>query len=446
MIDIDISSELITIIMLGGVFIGVMTGYPLAIVIGAVALIIGYIVFGNAVASVLYTRAYDIMRNYVVLAVPLFVFMGVMLERSGITERLYDVLYLWLGGLRGGLAIVTVLIGTVMAACVGIIAASVTMLALVALPSMVKRGYSKSLAAGSICAGGTLGILIPPSIMLVLYGPSAQISVGKLFFGAFIPGFVLSVLYIAYIGFRSLIQPEVAPAVPLEERKMPLKRKFIMLLTALVPPTLLVMAVLGTIFTGIAPPTEAAGIGAFAATMLTLAYRRLNWRVLKEVTTETGRICGFILLIGAMAFAFVGVFIRAGCGQVVEDLILSTPGGRWGIFAIIMFFIFILGFFIDWLGIVFIMVPIITPISETLGFNQLWFGIMVCVNLQMSFMTPPFAFAIFIIKGAAPKELGLTMGDIIRGVIPFVILIMVGLGLFVAFPELILWLPGKMIK
>lgn len=446
MIDIDISSELITIIMLGGIFVGVMTGYPLAIVIGALALIIGYIVFGNAVASVLYTRAYDIMRNYVVLAVPLFVFMGVMLERSGITERLYDVLYLWLGGLRGGLAIVTVLIGTVMAACVGIIAASVTMLALVALPSMVKRGYSKSFAAGSICAGGTLGILIPPSIMLVLYGPSAQISVGKLFFGAFIPGFVLSVLYIAYIGFRSLIQPEVAPAVPLEERKMPLKRKFIMLLTALVPPTLLVMAVLGSIFMGIAPPTEAAGIGAFAATMLTLAYRRLNWRVLKEVTTETGRICGFILLIGAMAFAFVGVFIRAGCGEVVEELILSTPGGRWGIFAIIMFFIFILGFFIDWLGIVFIMVPIITPISETLGFNQLWFGIMVCVNLQMSFMTPPFAFAIFIIRGAAPKELGLTMGDIIRGVIPFVILIMVGLGLFVAFPELILWLPGKMIK
>ena len=271
--DIDISSELITIIMLGGVFVGVMTGYPLAIVIGALALIIGYLVFGDTVASVLYTRAYDIMRNYVVLAVPLFVFMGVMLERSGITERLYDVLYLWLGGLRGGLAIVTVIIGTIMAACVGIIAASVTMLALVALPSMVKRGYSKSLAAGSICAGGTLGILIPPSIMLVLYGPQAQISVGKLFFGAFIPGFILSGLYIAYIGFRSLIQPEVAPAVPLEERKIPLKRKFFMLLTALVPPVLLVMAVLGTIFTGIAPPTEAAGIGAFAAIMLTLAYQ-----------------------------------------------------------------------------------------------------------------------------------------------------------------------------
>jgi tripartite ATP-independent transporter DctM subunit len=372
--------------------------------------------------------------------------MGVMLERSGITERLYDVLYLWLGGLRGGLAIVTVLIGTIMAACVGIIAASVTMLALVALPSMIKRGYSKSLAAGSICAGGTLGILIPPSIMLVLYGPMAQISVGKLFFGAFIPGFILSGLYITYIGFRSLIQPVVAPAVPLEERKIPLRRKFILLITALVPPALLVMAVLGTIFMGIAPPTEAAGVGAFAATMLTLAYRRLNWQVLKEVTTETGRICGFILLIGAMAFAFVGVFIRAGCGEVVEELILGTPGGRWGIFAIIMFIIFILGFFIDWLGIVFIMVPIITPISETLEFNQLWFGIMVCVNLQMSFMTPPFAFAIFIIKGSAPKELGLTMGDIIRGVTPFVILIMICLGLCVAFPELILWLPEKMIK
>jgi len=272
------------------------------------------------------------------------------------------------------------------------------------------------------------------------------LSVGKLFFGAFVPGFVLSGLYCSYIVLRSWFQPEVAPSVPVEERKVPFIKKTAMLAAALVPPGILIMSVLGVIFFGIAAPTEAAGVGAFAATLLAIAYRRFSWPVLKDVATITLRLSGFILLIGIMSFAFTGVFIRAGCDKVVESFIVGAPGGRWGAFAVIMFICFILGMFIDWLGIVFIMVPIITPIGAALGFDSLWFGMMICVNLQMSFMTPPFAWAIFIVRGTADPKLGVTTGDVIRGVIPFVILIMIGLGLCVVFPELILWLPGQMIK
>jgi len=444
---VDLSPELITILMLGGVLAGVLSGYPLAIVIGALGLFFGFLEFGTNVGEVLYPRTIGgILLNYPLLAAPLFIFMGLMLERSGIAERLYDALYLWLSGLRGGLAIVTVLIGTIMAACVGIIAASITMLAVVALPSMMKRSYDKSLASGSICAGGTLGILIPPSIMLVLYGPMASLSVGKLFFGAFIPGFILSGLYISYIAIRSLIQPQVAPSVPPELRTVSFLRKTAMLVTSLAPAAFLILAVLGSIFFGVAPPTEAASMGALCSVLLVAAYRRFNLRVLYQVSLETLRLCGFIIFIVVMAFAFVGVFIGAGCDKVVEEVILGTPGGKWGAFGVIMFICFVLGMFIDWIGIVFIMVPIITPIGYALGFDPIWFAIMICVNLQMSFMTPPFAMAIFIVRGAAPKEIGLTMAEVIRGVIPFVILIMVGLVLCAVFPELVLWLPGQMIK
>lgn len=443
---IELSPELVTIIMLGGVLVLVLAGFPLAYVVGIIALGVGIFVWQGQVSQMLYLRAQKIMLNYTLLAVPLFVFMGVMLERSGIIERLYDVLYLWLGGFRGGLAVVTVIVGTIMAATVGIITASVTLLTLVALPSMIRRGYSRSFASGACTAGGVLGILIPPSIMIVLYGPMAEISVGKLFFGAFVPGFILSALYISYIVIRSFIQPDIAPPVPIEERTMPFVQKTTKLLVALVPPAILIMSVLGVIFMGIAAPTEAAGVGAFAATLLTIAYRRFTWDVLKEVTLMTARLSGFILLVGSMSFAFTGVFLGAGGGQVVSELILATPGGRWAAFAVIMFICFLLGMFIDWIGIIFIMVPIITPIGEALGFDPIWFAIMICVNLQTSFMTPPFAMGIYICKGAADPSLGVMVADIIRGVIPFVILILIGLTLLVIWPNLILWLPSLMIR
>jgi len=443
---IDLSPEIITAIMLGGVLVGVLIGYPLAIPVGAVGLIMGFLLFGGGVFDMYYARLFKLIHNYVLLAVPLFVFMGVMLESSGIAERMYAALYVWLSGLRGGLAIITVLIGTILAACVGVIGASVTMLALLALPSMIKRGYNKSLASGAVCAGGTLGILIPPSIMLVVYGPMANISVGKLFMAAFIPGFILSGLYITYIAIRCFFEMGIAPAVPIEERAVPFWKKTAMLATSLVPPGLLILAVLGSIFFGIAPPTEAAAVGAFAATLLTIAYRRFSFETLKYTALQTLKVTSMILLIGGLSFAYVGVFIPAGGAKVVEAVILGAPGGRWGAFAMVMFIIFFLGFFIDWIGIIFIMVPILAPIAPALGFDPLWFGMMIIINLQMAFMTPPMAAAIFYLRGSAAPELGVTMGDIIRGVFPFVGLIMIGLALCVAFPQLILWLPSLMIK
>jgi tripartite ATP-independent transporter DctM subunit len=282
--------------------------------------------------------------------------------------------------------------------------------------------------------------------MLVVYGPMAALSVGKLFFGAFLPGFMLSVLYLLYIAVRSFLEPNLAPAVPLEERRVPLLKKTVDLIVSLVPPSILVLAVLGAIFFGVATPTEAAAVGALATTLLVVAYRKFSFAALKETALETMKISGMILLIGAVSFAFVGIFVRAGCGDVVKDIILKAPGGRWGIFFIMQFIIFILGFVLDWLGILFILVPVITPAAAELGFDPIWFAMMVCVNLQTSFMTPPFAYAIFYLKGAAPPELGITVGDIIRGVVPFVFLILVALALCIAFPEIILWLPGKMIK
>jgi tripartite ATP-independent transporter DctM subunit len=443
---IDLSPEMAVAVLFGLVVIGVMLGFPLAFVLGGVTVTVGLLLFGvDATAWIVYSRIYKIITNYVLLAVPGFVFMGVMLGYSGLTERMFSSLHVWLGGLRGGLAIVTVLTGTILAATVGIIGASVTALAIIALPEMVKRGYSKSLAAGAVCAGGTLGILIPPSIMLVVYGPMAMISVGKLFFAAFLPGFMLSAMYCIYIAIHSFIKPEVGPAVPVEERAVPLLKKISGLLTALVPPAVLIMAVLGSIFMGVATPTEAAGVGAVAATLLAVVNRRFTFSMLKETARQTLIISAMVMAIGATAYAFVGIFIRAGGAEAATQIIMGAPGGKWGIFAAIMFVVFILGYFIDWLGILFIIVPIITPIGAALGFDELWFAMMICVNLQTSFLTPPFAYAIFYLRGAADPSLGVTTGDIIRGVIPFVLLIVVGLGLLIAFPQIILWLPGLMI-
>lgn len=443
---IDLSPEVVAISMLGGILIGVLLGYHLGIVVGAIGLIVGYLVFGDRVGIILYNRMFDLLINYIILAVPLFIFMGLMLERSGIAEKMYDAFYIWLGGVRGGLAIITIIIGTIMAATVGIIAASTTMLGLIALPAMLKRGYAKDLASGSVCAGGVLGILIPPSVMLVIYAEMAAISVGKLFFAAFIPGFILSALYIVYITLRSHFQKGAAPPIPPEERTMPFGRKTVLLITSMFPPLLLILAVLGTIFLGVAAPTEAAAIGAFAATIIAAANRKLTWRIVNDTATQTLKVCGMIFIIATMSFAFVGVFLGADGDDVIQKAILAVPGGRWGAFLIVMIACFILGMFMDWLGIVFIMIPIISPIVPALGFDPLWFALMVCINLQMSFMSPPFAMAIYIVLGVAPKDLKLNTLDVIKGVLPFMGLIMIGLIFCAIWPELILWLPGKMIR
>ncbi|MDP6043609.1 MAG: TRAP transporter large permease subunit [Dehalococcoidales bacterium] len=442
---IEVSPELFTAIFLLAILGGVLTGYHIALVIIGVGTVIGYFLIGPKIFFLMSGRVNYMIMNYNMLAIPLFTFMGLILSHSAIADKLYGALHLWLGRLRGGLALSTVVMGTVLAASLGVVQASVSMLTTVSLGAMVKRGYSKELATGSICAGGTLGILIPPSIMLVILGMSASLSIGKLFFGAFIPGLVLSGLYLTYITVRSWLQPQIAPIAPIEERQMPFTGKVALLLTWIVPPLIIMLSVLGTIFLGIATVYEAAGVGAAASVMITIAYRKFSWKMLKYAMCETLRVTGFVMLVTACANAAVGIFFYFGGRIVIADMVMAMPFGQWGAFVAIMVVTFILGMFIDWISIILIVVSILVPIAPMLGFDPIWFALMICVNLQMSFMTPPLAQSIFVCRGSAAPELGVTTADIIRGVIPFVILIMVGLGVFVAFPGLILWLPGKIL-
>ena len=442
----ELSAEIVAFLMLGGVFTLVMTGFPIAFVIGSVAFIVGILIFGPTTTyHILYSRFYGLSLNYPYLAVPLFTFMGVILQHSGITKDLYESLYESLGRLRGGLAIVTIVFGTILATCLGVIAASVTILTLVALGPMVTRGYDKSLAAGTIVASGTLGILIPPSIMLVVYGPQAGLSIGQMFMGAVFPGLILAGSYLAYVVIRCYLNPEMGPAIPADQLTPFSSAKVWRLLKSLVPPVLLVLAVLGTIFSGIAPPTEAAAVGCLASILMAIAYGKFSFALLKHASIETLRVSAFVVMIAALCYAFVGVFMSAGSGDVVARLILAIPGGRWASFAMIMLIVFLLGLFIEWIGIVFIIVPIFTPIITQLGFNPLWAGMMICINMQMAFQTPPMAMSIFVLKGAAAPELGLTMADIIKGVAPFVTIIMVVLVLCSIFPGIITWLPDQML-
>jgi len=442
---VDSGQLLTAVLMLGGVLGGVMIGYHLAIIVGFVGLVAGVVLFGILpTLELFYSRTYELLTNYTFLAIPMFVFMGSILEHSGIARDLYDALYEALGRLKGGLAIATVLIGTILAAAVGILGASVTMLTLVALPSMIEKGYDKSLAAGSIMAGGTLGILIPPSVMLVVYGPLASLSVGKLLMGAFLPGFLLSGLYCIYIAIVCYIKPFYGPAISREQRLSTLQilKK---LLVSLFPPAVLVMSVLGVIFLGIAPPTQAASVGAFASILLALVYRKFTWENFKAAAMQTVKISGMVILVGAMCFSFVGVFIRVGGGEVISQLILNASISRWGILGIVLLLTVLLGMVMEWIGVLFILVPIVTPIMAKLGFDPLWFALMVCITLQTSFLTPPVAPAIFYFRGAVDPELGVNTGHMIKGVLPFIFLILVGLVICSLFPNIILWLPSIMI-
>ncbi|MDD5287501.1 MAG: TRAP transporter large permease subunit [Dehalococcoidales bacterium] len=442
----DISPTAAALLMFVGLLLGLATGFPLGLVLWGVGLLIGFLAWGPQVFEMSYARIWGTMTEYVFLAGPLFIFMGMMVEKSGIAENVFESLYITLGKFRGGLAIATILLGTILAACVGVIAASVTMLGLIALPPMLKRGYSKEVATSACCASGVLGILIPPSIMLVLYGPIANVSVGRLFMAAFMPGFLLSFLYCIYIAIRAYLRPNECPVISNEEAAVPLRKKLYLLTTSIIPPLFLIVAVLGTIFLGIAAPTEAAAVGALAATLLAFTHRSLNFKVLKETCFHAMKVFCMIIIVVFGASIFSGIFMALNCGTVVRDFVVAAPFGKWGIFFIIMVIIFILGMFIDWLGIVMILVPVVTPIADALGFDRLWFSMMIIVNLQMSFLSPPFAWAIFIIKGIASQEMGITTNDIIKGVIPYIVIILFMLLLMSIWPQIILWLPNMMIR
>jgi tripartite ATP-independent transporter DctM subunit len=437
------SIEIIILLMLATLFIGIFLGFPTAFVLGGVSLFFGYFFVGPEIYGLFITRLFGIMKNYTLLAVPLFLFMGVFMERSGVAERLFHALYLLWGGLKGGLGVSTVAISALFAAATGVVGASEVTIGLMALPAMLDKKYNTSLACGSVCAGGTLGIIIPPSIMIVLYGPIANISVGKLFLGALFPGLLLALLYMIYIAVRCALRPQDGPPMPPDERNVPLQNKLGELVTSIIPPLLLVFAVLGSIFFGIASVTEAAAVGAIASMILAACYGRLNFQVLQGATTRTLSITSMILLIAIGASFFSTVFMALRGDEVITRLFLNLPFGQWGVLAVIMALLIVLGMFIDWMGILFIVVPLITPVAAELGFDPVWFAVLVMVNLQISFLTPPFAYSIFYLKGIAPPHVLTT--DIYKGVLPFVGLQIMAIILCILFPAIITWLPSHLI-
>jgi len=444
-------NDLLSILMFL-VFIGlILSGFPVAWVLGglsvlftAIAIImdvdLGFAIGVDwAYTSLTVDRIWDVMRNWVLVALPMFIFMGLMLDRSGIANELMQNLARLFGRVRGGLAITVTIIGILLAATTGIIGASVVLLALLGLPVMLENGYRKELAAGTVCAVGTLGILIPPSIMLVLMADRLAMPVGDLFMGAVFPGLLLGGLYIAYLLIYSHLRPEVAP-VP--ERAEPIELTVVLgVLKSILAPLGLIVLVLGSIFFGIATPTEAAGVGAFGAVMLALINRRLNKQVLREVLRQTTTTTAFIFAIFVGATAYTLVLRGLGGDQLIEGLLLGLPFGPAGIVVTILAVVFLLGFFLDWIEISLIILPLVSPVVTGLGFDLVWFTVLFAVCLQTSFLTPPVGFAIFYLKGVAPE--GVDVATIYRGVTPFILLQLLGLVLIFYWESLVTWLPAQ---
>ncbi|MBP7341088.1 MAG: TRAP transporter large permease subunit [Syntrophaceae bacterium] len=438
------SPEMITILMFAGLLLGLFMGHPLAFVLGGLAVIFGLIGWGPSMFYMFMNRIWGTMDNYVLLAIPLFVFMAQLLDQSGVADELFKALRYVLGQVRGGILLSVIVVSTIFAACTGIIGASVVTMGLLAVPMMRKYGYDKKMSYGSICAGGTLGILIPPSIMLVVMASEATLSVGKLFAAAVVPGLILASLYLLYVAIRCFFKPELGPPISKEERAgVTTGQIAMMVLKSLVPPMILILGVLGSLFFGIATPTEASGVGAFLAFVMVLAYRKFTWRGLYRAVIQTAKINTMVIIILCGATCFTGVFLGVGGGDVVTDFVLGLGLGKWGTFWVMMAIVFILGMFIDWIGIVLICFPIFLPIAKQLGFDPLWFVVMIAVNLQSSFLTPPFGYALFYIKGIDPDRIDIK--DVYRGIIPFVALMLIGLVICALLPQVIMWLPDVLI-
>lgn len=416
-----------------------LIGFPVAFTLGAVAMAFGGYFLGWQEFQLLPMRVWGVMTNFTLLAVPLFVFMGVMLEKSGLAEELLETMARLFGRVRGGLAVSIVAVGALLAATTGVVGATVVTMGIIALPAMLRRGYDTGLASGTIAASGTLGQIIPPSIILILLGDVIGVPVGELFAAAVVPGLLLVAAFMIYILIIAFLKPNMAPAMPVEENATGLGKQ---VLKSLLPPLLLVFAVLGSIFFGVASPTESAAVGALGAMLLSAMHKRLSLKNIKDASQQTARLTSmvFMILIGATAFGLV--FRSMGGDLVVEDFMLELPGGEWGFIAISMLLIFVLGFFLDFLEICFIVVPILAPIAELMDINMLWFAVLIAMNLQTSFLTPPFGFSLFYLKAAAPPEVRIQ--HIYKGVIPFVLIQIVVLGGIILFPDTVQWLPDLM--
>ncbi|MBI5252751.1 MAG: TRAP transporter large permease subunit [Desulfomonile tiedjei] len=434
--------ETVALFMFGTLFVVLFLGHPLAFSLGATAVLYGLIGWGGSpdqIFGIFANKTYGVMEEYVLVAVPLFIFMAQMLDASGVAEKLFHTMHVLWGPVRGGLGIAVVMVCTVFAASTGVVGATEVAIGLLAAPNLLKRGYDIPMTAGCICAGGTLGILIPPSIMLVVYGGLTNISVGKLFAAAMLPGLTLSALYMTYIAVRCGLNPEMGPPLPKEERTHTVKQKMYMILTSLVPPMFLILMVLGSIVAGVATTTEAAGLGALGATILALVYGRLTWDAIVDASTSTLKITSMVMVLFLGGNAFQSIFMGLGGGDSVSSLLLGLEVSPYAVLFIMMGIVFFLGMFIDWLGILLIVIPVFTPVAQELGFDPLWFGTLICVNLQMAFLTPPFGYSLFYLRGIAPPEM--TMGLIYKGVVPFICLQWVGLIACIVYPPLVMYLP-----
>lgn len=433
----NLTSEALVGFMLLSVIGAIILGFPIAFALAGVATLYGLALVGPFVGNIFMLRLFQVLQDYILIAIPLFVFMGVVIEQTGLASQLYRTVLEWVGHIRGGLAIATVLAATIFAAATGVVGASVVAIGILALPQMLKYGYSKPLTTGVICAGGALGILIPPSIMLVVYGPTAGVSIGALFLAAIPAGLLLSGLYVLYVSLLCRLRPEEGPAYKGEP--IPWKKKIADAAVSVLPVGLLILAVLGSIFFGLAAPTEAAALGAFGSLLLALAYKKLTLKGLFEAAYRAVRISAMVYMVLIGAGFLSAIFVRLRGGDAVAGLVTGLDLPVWAVLLVMLFIVFILGMFVDWIGIVMITVPLFIPIATALGLDLLWFSMLLIVTMQTSFLTPPFAYTIFYLKGIAPPEV--QTWDIYRGVVPFILLQLLGVLLIGLFPQIVLWLP-----
>ena len=441
----NIMADQWAVVMIGLLFglmiVGLVLGQELAFVLGGAGVIVGWIAWGDAGVTIAMTKVYDQMQSYSMVAIPMFVLMANFLTHSKVADGLFESIRYLFGPLKGGLGLAVIVVSTVFAATTGIVGASVVTMGMLSIPILLRSGYKPSLACGMVCAGGSLGILIPPSIMLVSMGSYAEVSVGKIFFAAIVPGLLLSLCYIIYVMIICHIHPDYGPAMSEQElAEMPLKQRITGSLINLVPPLILIFGVLGSIFGGFATPTEAAGVGALFSLILAIFYKQFNMKMLMDSLIDTAKTTAMVFIILFGAAAFTGVFMSLDGDQIIANWVMGMGIGKWGAFAIMMTIVFIMGMFIDWLGIVMIVFPIFLPIMDMFGFDRLWLVAVTAVMLQTCFMTPPFGFALFYVKGILPDDVKIT--EVYRGVIPFILIIVFVMVLCTVFPGIVTWLPN----
>jgi tripartite ATP-independent transporter DctM subunit len=435
-----VSAEWLGPLMFAAALVLIFSGFPVAFALGGTSLIfaaigVGFDIFGWNLLQAMPQRVFGIMSNYVLLAVPFFIFMGTMLEKAKLAEDLLTTIGQLFGPLRGGLALAVVFVGTLLAAATGVVGASVVAMGLISLPVMLRYNYSTELSTGVIAASGTLGQIIPPSVVLVVLADQMGVSVGDLFVGALIPGLMLSGLYVVYLIGVAVVRPNAMPALPASERQMALGALLRRVALVMVPPLVLILVVLGSIFVGVATPTEAGALGAVGAMLLAIANRRLTLKALRDTMDETARLTAMVVMILIGSTMFSLVFRGLDGDRWIEHMLTNLPGGKFGLLLVANLAVFILGFFIDFFEIAFIVVPLLIPAARLLGIDLVWFGVLLGMNLQTSFLTPPFGFALFYLRGVCPPEV--TTAHIYRGVVPFILIQLVALGLLWAFPEMV---------